>query len=87
VSTLIAAYERERPRVLVPTYRGRRGHPMIFSGELIPELLAAPLDQGARAVVRRHQVMELPVEDEGILLDLDDPESYRQVTGQSVPSV
>ena len=86
VATLIAAYKKDRPRVLIPTYHGRRGHPMIFSQELIPELLAAPLDEGARAVVRRHQAMELPVDDEGILLDLDDPESYRRVTGNPVPS-
>lgn len=86
VEKLIQTYEQHRPPVLIPTYRGRRGHPMIFSEELFPELLAAPLDQGARVVVRRHQAMELPVEDEGILLDLDDPESYKRVTGLPVPS-
>ncbi len=86
VATLIAAFEKDRPQVLIPTHHGRRGHPMIFSQELFPELLAAPLTQGARAVVRRHQVVELPVDDEGILLDLDDPESYTKATGRSVPS-
>jgi CTP:molybdopterin cytidylyltransferase MocA len=58
---------------------------MIFSRELFSELLEAPLDQGARAVVRRHNVLHLPVDDEGILHDLDDPETYRRVTGLEVP--
>jgi len=81
VSGLIAAWRESRPPVLIPTYKERRGHPMIFSRELFAELLDAPLDQGARAVVRRHNVLHLPVENEGILHDLDDPEAYRRVTG------
>ncbi len=85
VALLVSAFDNERPEVLIPTFRGRRGHPMIFAGELIPELLQAPLDQGARWVVRRHQVRELPVEEEGVLLDVDDPETYRRLTGSSVP--
>lgn len=86
VANLLAAYQEHRPPILIPTYGGRRGHPMIFSPELFPELLAAPLDQGARVVVHRHQAMELPVNDEGVLQDLDDPESYTRATGLPVPS-
>lgn len=83
VAQLIAAYS---PPLLIPTYNGRRGHPMIFGRELFAELLDAPLDQGARPVVRRHQALELPVSGEGILHDLDDPETYRRVTGLEVPA-
>ena len=72
--------------MLIPTYKERRGHPMIFKRDLFAELLEAPLDQGARAVVRRHSVLHLPVENEGILHDLDDPETYRRVTGLDVPA-
>jgi molybdenum cofactor cytidylyltransferase len=86
VARLIAAWHEKRPPVLIPTYKERRGHPMIFSRELFGELLEAPLDQGARAVVRRHTVLHVPVETEGILHDLDDPETYRKVTGMEVPT-
>ncbi len=85
VSRLARTFEQERPAVLIPTYLGRRGHPMVFSAELFPELMEAPIDQGARWVVHRHQVRELPVEEEGVVLDIDDPESYRRVTGNPVP--
>ena len=85
VSLLLRTFEEQRPPVLIPTYRGRRGHPMIFSGALFTELLGAPLDQGARVVVRRHKPFELPVDEEGVLQDLDDPETYFRVTGNRVP--
>ena len=85
VSELISAWREARPPTLIPTYKERRGHPMIFNRDLFPELLEAPLDQGARVVVWRHNVLHIPVETEGILHDLDDPETYRRVTGLEVP--
>lgn len=85
VEKLIAEFEAHHPPLLIPTYNGRRGHPMIFSRALFPELLDAPPDQGARVVVHRYQPLHVPLDDEGILHDLDDPETYRRVTGNDVP--
>jgi CTP:molybdopterin cytidylyltransferase MocA len=85
VARLIAEFEAHHPPLLIPTYKGRRGHPMIFSRALFPELMAAPLDQGARVVVHRYPPLHVPVDNEGILSDLDDPETYRRVTGNEVP--
>lgn len=85
VALLVRTYYEKRPPLLIPTYHGRRGHPMIFGGELFGELMEAPLDQGARVVVRRHSALELEVEEAGILHDLDDPETYTKVTGLSLP--
>ena len=85
VAALLDAFAAEQPEVLVPIFEGRRGHPVIFSLRLFAELLAAPLEEGARAVVRRHTARELPINDAGILADIDDPESYRRlVTGSSL---
>ena len=62
-------------RLVVPTFHGRRGHPALFSATLLPELLRAPLDQGARAVVHAtHDRMELPCDDRAVLEDFDVPE-------------
>ena len=85
VAALLKTFAAEQPEVLVPTFEGQRGHPVIFSARLFAELLAAPLEEGARAVVRRHAARELPINDAGILADIDDPESYRRlVTGSSL---
>ena len=67
----------------VPRSNGRRGHPIWFSRELIPEFLALPENGAARDVVRGHaaQTQFLDVDDPGILADIDDPEAYRGLTG------
>ncbi len=47
-----ALTSRGRP-IVVPSYRGVRGHPVGFAAELFPELLAIDGDSGARSVVER----------------------------------
>jgi len=75
---LLAAFAASEPDIVIPTFNGRRGHPVIFSARLFPELLEAPLDEGARVVVHRHAVREVPVPDEGVLADIDDPALYQR---------
>jgi len=71
--------------IVVPRYHGRRGHPVIFSRSLFSELLNAALDQGAKAVVHAHQkdTLEIDTEDEGVTIDIDTPEEYRQFVKES----
>jgi len=67
----------------VPRFDGRRGHPIWFSRELIPEFLALPQTGAARDVVRGHatETEFLDVDDAGILADIDDPAAYRGLSG------
>ena len=69
----------ERPIVL-PTYRGRRGHPLIFRATLYGELLSASPEIGARQVVWAHaaDVLEVPTEEEGVILNLNDPNALQK---------
>ena len=66
--------------IVVPRHQGKRGHPVIFSKKLFQELLDAPIDQGAKAVVNAHrgETLEIDTDDAGITLDIDTPELYRQ---------
>ncbi len=59
--------------VIIPSYKGRRGHPVVFPACLFDELLHPDLPRGARTVLSRHQnmVIEIPVDDCGIVLDID----------------
>jgi len=52
-----------------------RGHPVGFSARLREDLLALDGDEGARSVVERHrhQVTLIPVDDDGITIDIDTP--------------
>ncbi len=83
IAELIKSFYTTRAAIVLPTYLGRRGHPVIFSAALYPELLAAPLDQGARSVVWAHkmEIAEVPTTEEGILLNLNDPEALKKLTG------
>jgi molybdenum cofactor cytidylyltransferase len=65
---------------VVPRYGERRGHPVIFSRSIFPELLAAPPEEGAKTVVHAHrsETLELVTEDKGVTIDIDTPEEYRK---------
>jgi molybdenum cofactor cytidylyltransferase len=78
VELLLARFAKSHAPVLIPTFHGRRGHPVVFARSLFAELLDAPLEEGARSVVRRYAAeMELvETEEEGILLDIDLPADY-----------
>lgn len=70
--------------IVLPVYQTRRGHPVIFPSSLYGELLNAPADKGARAVVWAHpaQVIEMPTSEEGCILNLNDPETLHRATGR-----
>lgn len=59
--------------IAAPRYHNERGHPVGFSPRLLDELLALTGDEGARAVVKRHQqeVQLIDVNDAGALYDVD----------------
>jgi molybdenum cofactor cytidylyltransferase len=87
LEALLAPTEPPRaPLVRVPRYRAKRGHPIWFSHELIPEFLALPTDGPARDVVARHvdRTEYLDLDDPGIVADIDSPEDYRALMGAGV---
>jgi len=66
--------------IVVPRHQGKRGHPVLFARPLFAELLAAPMDLGAKAVVNAHagETLEIDTDEVGVTLDIDTPELYRQ---------
>ncbi len=64
--------------IVLPKYRGKRGHPVGFSSKYIKELLDAPEDIGARFVIKKNQqsIVELPVEDEYVICNINTREDY-----------
>lgn len=73
---ILCAQHREQPEaILVPTCQGRKGHPILLPRPILQELHRLPT---LREVVRRDpgRVHFIPVDDPGILLDLDTPADY-----------
>jgi molybdenum cofactor cytidylyltransferase len=84
VVRLARAFEARAPNQLVflPRCQERSGHPVCVSRELFAEFLALGPEAAARDVIHRHaeQTVYVEVDDPGILLDVDDPETYRRLT-------
>ena len=82
VAALIVEFDSSGKKIILPTYHGRRGHPVIFRSDLYEELSAAPVDIGARAVVWAHEadLREVSTEEEAVTLNLDDSKALRLAT-------
>jgi molybdenum cofactor cytidylyltransferase len=83
VSELIAAFDASGKCIALPTFEGRRGHPVIFRATLYRELLDASADVGARQVVWAHadEIKEVATEEEGVVWNLNDPAARRKALG------
>ena len=68
-------------RIVIPVFKGRRGHPVLFAAEALQEVLALPPSQGANIVVRKDpsRIMELAVDAPGVLIDVDTPEDFEKL--------
>jgi CTP:molybdopterin cytidylyltransferase MocA len=84
VQDLIEQFYKTKKLIVLPVYEGRRGHPVIFSASLYDELLRAPLETGARAVVWAHaaETEEVRTNEEGCVLNLNDPQTLNRATQQ-----
>jgi len=79
VTAMLDAFRDTHQPIVVPTFGGRRGHPVLFAKSMFDELLAAPNEEGARVVVRRDagRVACVEVEDSSVLDDLNTPDDYK----------
>jgi molybdenum cofactor cytidylyltransferase len=80
VQDMIEHFYKTKGLIVLPLHDGRRGHPVIFSASLYDELLRAPLETGARAVVWAHkgEIEEVRTNEEGCVLNLNDPETLNR---------
>jgi molybdenum cofactor cytidylyltransferase len=81
---LLGAHARSRASIVVPSYRGTRGTPVLFSSEIFSELRALRGDEGARAVVAAHpERVEVVTLDVAMPADVDTPEDFARLHVQS----
>jgi molybdenum cofactor cytidylyltransferase len=57
--------------VIVPSYKGERGHPVGFSRACKDDLLALGGSFGAASVTRKYPCLDVTVEDMGVRIDID----------------
>lgn len=70
--------------IVIPTYDGKRGHPILLDLRLKEEILAMDPEEGLRQVVRAHQdsIAQVAVSSRAVIEDCDLPEHYERILGQ-----
>jgi molybdenum cofactor cytidylyltransferase len=84
LESLIAASERYPADIIHPCFDGRRGHPPVVPKALTAAILDWPGEGGLQAFWQSVDtpMRDVPVADEGVLLDLDTEEDYRRLTAR-----
>ncbi|OHB79146.1 MAG: hypothetical protein A2Z25_21315 [Planctomycetes bacterium RBG_16_55_9] len=80
IDRMIQSFTTDRKRILVPSYNGKRGHPLLFSTAYRDEILTLYDDVGLRGLLHAHpdEVFELAVSTASVLSDMDYPADYRR---------
>lgn len=88
IAALVEAHLAQGNLITAPTYRGRRGHPPVLSGRLLPELREVDEEtQGLREVMRRHaaEVAEVSFDNPAVLVDINEPGEYNKARASYSP--
>jgi molybdenum cofactor cytidylyltransferase len=83
---MIAAFNPIEGRaIIVPSFQGKRGNPVLWDRRFFGEMMELHGDVGARHLIGEHAelVTEVEAEDAGIFLDIDTPEAYRTLKDKS----
>lgn len=85
VQKLIQRFRLSGKPVVIPQLNGKHGHPVLLGREVLSQIAALRAEQGADIVIHRYrpQTEFIEVTDPGILIDVDDPESYVRLAGQN----
>ncbi len=80
INALIRAFSQRRGGIVVPVFRGRRGHPVLFDRRFEKDLGALREDVGGRSILQRYpeDVTEVRTRSEGVIKDIDTWKEYRQ---------
>jgi molybdenum cofactor cytidylyltransferase len=80
VRALVEAWRETGASLVLPLEGRGTGHPALFAGPLLDELLDPALPEGARSVVEAHrtEAVQVPVDDPGIHVDIDTLSEYRR---------
>lgn len=78
INRLIAEFHSHDKGIAVPTYKGKRGNPVVFAIKYKPELLELKGDIGGREIIKRHpdDILEVAVDSESVITDIDTEEDY-----------
>ncbi len=82
IRTILEESAQNPVKIVIPRYRGRRGHPTLFPRSIIKEIFDG---KNLRDIVNGHaaHVLSVDVDDEGVVLDMDTEEDYNELRRRS----
>jgi molybdenum cofactor cytidylyltransferase len=85
---LIERHRDARPQIVIPTYKGFRGNPVLLDRSVFREIASLKGDIGCRAIFGKHteDIDKLPLDDPGILLDVDTREDLEKLATAGAPT-
>jgi molybdenum cofactor cytidylyltransferase len=81
---MIADWRSSPGKIMVPVYRGRRGHPTLFPFRLATEVFRLPPDQGLNSLLKMHaaEIVQIDFDSPAVVADLDTPEDYARLLAE-----
>ncbi len=80
INALIHAFSRGKGKIIIPSFQGRKGNPVIFHRRYEKELLRLKGDVGGRSIVEKHpeDVWIVRVRSKGVVKDIDTWKDYKR---------
>ena len=75
-------FEENANKIVIPTFRGKRGHPPVLPKWLFHEILTANPTQKTSEIIRNHphKVCELKIDDESILWNMNTKQDLEKIS-------
>ncbi len=83
--SILRTYSRELKRIIIPTHKNRRGHPVLIDNSFWQAVLDLPSDKAPRDMLSAHEqhIFEMEVDTVTVLSDIDTPEDYKRASQRS----
>jgi molybdenum cofactor cytidylyltransferase len=80
INALIRAFAQGKGEIIVPSFQGRQGHPVIFHKRFQKELLKLKGDVGGRSIIEKHPEVVRPVytKSAGVIKDIDTWKDFKR---------
>ncbi|WP_169569280.1 NTP transferase domain-containing protein [Sneathiella limimaris] len=85
LNKLIAAFDPDKGKsIVIPTFNGKRGNPVLLSSQYWDEIQSITGDLGAKAIISAHEhsVEQVEIDTQTIFTDIDTPETLATYTDQ-----
>jgi molybdenum cofactor cytidylyltransferase len=87
LNLLISRHYSSQYGITVPVYQGEKGRPVVIASKYKEELMTLKGEIGAKQVIDNHpdDVLEVPVESKGVIVDIDTQEEYKKYLEDVTP--